>query len=101
MFGRYFNSLGLCMICTALLREFTMAEIEHFCDPSDKSHPKFETVKDIELTLYSACNQMDGRLPEKRAIGDAVKAVRCAPHLLLFILFPVYFHLCIFHRRLR
>ncbi|MPC33173.1 Glycine--tRNA ligase [Portunus trituberculatus] len=23
------------------VREFTMAEIEHFCDPDDKSHPKF------------------------------------------------------------
>lgn len=21
-----------------------MAEIEHFCDPEDKSHPKFESV---------------------------------------------------------
>lgn len=24
------------------VREFTMAEIEHFCDPNDKAHPKFE-----------------------------------------------------------
>jgi glycyl-tRNA synthetase len=24
------------------VREFTMAEIEHFCDPENKSHPKFE-----------------------------------------------------------
>ena len=23
------------------VREFTMAEIEHFVDPEDKSHPKF------------------------------------------------------------
>jgi len=52
-----------------------MAEIEHFCDPSDKSHPKFDTVKDIEVTLYSACNQMSGELPEKKKIGDAVKMV--------------------------
>jgi len=52
-----------------------MAEIEHFCDPSDKSHPKFDSVKDIEVTLYSACNQMDGELPEQRKIGDAVKMV--------------------------
>lgn len=26
------------------VREFTMAEIEHFCDPEDKSHPKFDEV---------------------------------------------------------
>lgn len=43
------------------VREFTMAEIEHFCDPNDKSHPKFETVKDIGMLLYSACNQKIGR----------------------------------------
>jgi len=58
-----------------------MAEIEHFCDPSDKSHPKFDGVKDIEVTLYSACNQMSGELPEKRKIGDAVKLVcSCSNH---------------------
>merc|ERR1719361_1275465 len=42
------------------VREFTMAEIEHFCDPEDKSHPKFNRVADTEMSLYSACNQMDG-----------------------------------------
>ncbi|XP_069119560.1 glycine--tRNA ligase-like [Argopecten irradians] len=56
------------------VREFTMAEIEHFCDPELKStHPKFDSVADIELTLYSACNQMDGKAPERKKIGDAVK----------------------------
>jgi len=56
-----------------------MAEIEHFCDPSDKSHPKFDGVKDVEVTLYSACNQMSGEFPEKKKIGDAVKMV-CKQH---------------------
>ncbi|XP_033325114.1 glycine--tRNA ligase isoform X1 [Megalopta genalis] len=54
------------------VREFTMAEIEHFCDPNDKSHPKFETVKDLSLLLYSACNQMDGKSAQRVTIGDAV-----------------------------
>lgn len=57
-----------------------MAEIEHFCDPSDKRHPKFDLVKDTELMLYSASNQMNGQLPEKRAVGDAVKMVSEATH---------------------
>ena len=57
-------------------REFTMAEIEHFCDPKDKSHPKFDSVKDLEVTLYSACNQMEGKLPETWTIGKAVEQVR-------------------------
>ncbi|XP_005092204.1 glycine--tRNA ligase [Aplysia californica] len=56
------------------VREFTMAEIEHFCDPTDKSHAKFPKVADILMTLYSGCNQMDGKPPEKVTIGEAVKS---------------------------
>ncbi|XP_045472808.1 glycine--tRNA ligase isoform X2 [Harmonia axyridis] len=54
------------------VREFTMAEIEHFVDPQQKNHPKFDEVKDTELVLYSACNQMDGKAAEKKTIGQAV-----------------------------
>ncbi|KAK5646462.1 hypothetical protein RI129_004926 [Pyrocoelia pectoralis] len=54
------------------VREFTMAEIEHFCDPNDKRHPKFENVENVELLLYSACNQMDGMGAERKTIGEAV-----------------------------
>ncbi|VDK52894.1 unnamed protein product [Anisakis simplex] len=54
------------------VREFTMCEIEHFVDPNNKSHPKFAKVANYELTLFSACNQMDGRPAEVCAIGDAV-----------------------------
>ncbi|GJQ70276.1 Aats-gly [Trypoxylus dichotomus] len=54
------------------VREFTMAEIEHFCDPNDKKHPKFNDIRDTNLLLYSACNQMDGKPPEKHTIGSAV-----------------------------
>ncbi|KAL1116446.1 hypothetical protein AAG570_004920 [Ranatra chinensis] len=54
------------------VREFTMAEIEHFCDPADKNHPKFSSVADTQMTLYSACRQMDGRPAEVTTIGKAV-----------------------------
>lgn len=57
------------------VREFTMAEIEHFCDPREKDHPKFVNVKDQVLLLYSACNQMDGKSAANITIGDAVKTV--------------------------
>lgn len=57
------------------VREFTMAEIEHFCDPVEKSHPKFDAVKDTVMLLYSACNQMDGKSASQVKIGDAVKTV--------------------------
>ena len=54
------------------VREFTMAEIEHFLDPSDKTHPKFDSVRDVEVSLYSASNQMDGKSVVKTTIGKAV-----------------------------
>lgn len=52
------------------VREFTMCEIEHFCDT--KEHPKFETVKDTKMLLYSANNQEQGKSAEIMTIGDAV-----------------------------
>jgi len=52
-----------------------MAEIEHFCEKDLKDHPKFDTVKDLQVTLYSACNQMEGKLPEEKTIGQAVGQV--------------------------
>lgn len=56
------------------VREFTMAEIEHFCDPDLKDHPKFVDVADYEMALYSACNQMDGKSASRITIGEAVKS---------------------------
>lgn len=54
------------------VREFTMAEIEHFCDPNDKSHGKFEILKGTELSLYSAACQMEGKSVFKTSVGQAV-----------------------------
>ncbi|XP_074658814.1 glycine--tRNA ligase-like [Tubulanus polymorphus] len=54
------------------VREFTMAEIEHFCDPDEKDHPKFADVADLKMNLYSACNQMDGKGVEVCTVADAV-----------------------------
>lgn len=56
------------------VREFTMAEVEHFCDPADKSHPKFSSVASVSMTLYSADNQMGGQPAKSVVIGDAVKS---------------------------
>ncbi|KAI6184565.1 Diadenosine tetraphosphate synthetase [Aphelenchoides bicaudatus] len=55
------------------VREFTMCEIEHFLDPSDKSHPRFERYANMELTLYSAKNQEDGKDAEVLKIGQAIE----------------------------
>jgi glycyl-tRNA synthetase len=57
------------------VREFTMAEIEHFVDASDKSHPKFADIEHVEVTLYSAKNQVSGQPTETVTIGNAVRSV--------------------------
>jgi glycyl-tRNA synthetase len=50
-----------------------MAEIEHFVDPQDKSHPKFGELADTVLPLWSAQEQEDGKKdPTPMRIGDAV-----------------------------
>ena len=57
------------------VREFLMAEIEHFVDPqSGKKHPKFQTVKDVKLPLLSRSTQQDGgSTPTFITIGEAVQ----------------------------
>jgi glycyl-tRNA synthetase len=35
------------------VREFQMAEIEHFVDPLNKTHPKFKSVAHIKLPLIN------------------------------------------------
>ncbi|PRQ73937.1 hypothetical protein AAT19DRAFT_15504 [Rhodotorula toruloides] len=56
------------------VREFTMAEIEHFVDPLDKAHERFESVKDIKLRLLPKDVQAEGRTDiSEMTIGEAVK----------------------------
>ncbi|KAI3945747.1 hypothetical protein MKW98_023021 [Papaver atlanticum] len=52
-------------------REFTLAEIEHFVDPEDKSHPKFSEVVDLELLMFPREEQMPGKDTVKLRLGDA------------------------------
>ncbi|KAF7669289.1 hypothetical protein LDENG_00203290 [Lucifuga dentata] len=55
------------------VREFTMAEIEHFVDPNEKVHPKFSNVADLEITLYSSKAQTSGQSAQIMKLGDAVE----------------------------
>uniref|UniRef100_A0A8B9ETR5 Glycine--tRNA ligase n=1 Tax=Anser cygnoides TaxID=8845 RepID=A0A8B9ETR5_ANSCY len=55
------------------VREFTMAEIEHFVDPSEKSHPKFQNVADLNILLYSSKAQVSGQSAHIMRLGDAVQ----------------------------
>lgn len=55
------------------VREFTMAEIEHYVDPLDKKHARFNEVKDIVLTLLPKGIQSEGRTDlTQMSVGDAV-----------------------------
>ncbi|CAM8878337.1 unnamed protein product [Rhodiola kirilowii] len=54
------------------VREFTLAEIEHFVDPDDKSHPKFEEVANLEFLMFPRDDQVSGKAAKKMNIGEAV-----------------------------
>lgn len=56
------------------VREFLMAEVEHFVDPqSGKKHPKFASVRDVKLPLLSRSTQTNGgSTPDVVTIGEAV-----------------------------
>ncbi|XP_022600004.1 glycine--tRNA ligase-like [Seriola dumerili] len=55
------------------VREFTMAEIEHFVDPKEKVHPKFSKVADLEILLFSSRAQTSGQPAQIMRLGDAVE----------------------------
>jgi glycyl-tRNA synthetase len=54
------------------VREFCMAEIEHFVDPRDKSHPNFASVAQKELVLFSREAQLGSGKTCTKAVGNAV-----------------------------
>jgi len=57
------------------VREFLMAEIEHFVDPEGgKKHGRFHEVEEVELSLLDQGTQMSGHTTIKRtSVGQAVK----------------------------
>ncbi|XP_055388735.1 glycine--tRNA ligase-like [Condylostylus longicornis] len=57
------------------VREFQMAEIEHFVDPKDKSHSKFSDVAELKLPLFPKKNQLsDGKIIRNITIREAVES---------------------------
>eukprot|EP00172_Hildenbrandia_rubra_P002650 Plantae.Rhodophyta-Hildenbrandia_rubra.ctg3656.p1 GENE.Plantae.Rhodophyta-Hildenbrandia_rubra.ctg3656~~Plantae.Rhodophyta-Hildenbrandia_rubra.ctg3656.p1 ORF type:complete len:461 (+),score=89.06 Plantae.Rhodophyta-Hildenbrandia_rubra.ctg3656:636-2018(+) len=55
------------------VREFQQAEIEHFVHPDHKDHPKFCTVKDVEVSLYGREQQVTTFKAVKAILGKAVE----------------------------
>ncbi|KAK9436189.1 glycyl-tRNA synthetase 1 [Metarhizium brunneum] len=58
------------------VREFLMAEIEHFVDPhGGKKHHRFHEVEDVVLLLLDRDTQLSGKTDTKRVtVGEAVKS---------------------------
>ena len=58
------------------VREFLMAEIEHFVDPQGgKKHSRFSEVEDVEMVLLDRDTQLSGKTQTKAVkIGEAVKS---------------------------
>lgn len=57
------------------VREFLMAEIEHFVDPESKDHAKFEEVKDVTLNFLPRSVQQAGKTEcVTQTIGAAVES---------------------------
>lgn len=54
------------------VREFTMAEIEHFVNPKQKDHPKFESIADTQLPLLPQEQQAHAGSPVPMTIREAV-----------------------------
>ncbi|ONI29784.1 hypothetical protein PRUPE_1G214600 [Prunus persica] len=54
------------------VREFTLAEIEHFVDPEDKSHPKFSEVAELEFLMFPRELQMSGESAKAIRLDEAV-----------------------------
>ncbi|KAF5932810.1 hypothetical protein HYC85_028981 [Camellia sinensis] len=54
------------------VREFTLAEIEHFVDPDDKSHPKFSEVSNLEFLMFPREDQVSGQSARTIRLGEAV-----------------------------
>lgn len=55
------------------VREFEMAEIEHFVNPTQKEHPRFVEVADLKMQLLSRQDQGGEDIPKTLSIGEAVR----------------------------
>jgi glycyl-tRNA synthetase len=70
-----------------------VAEIEHFIDPNDKTHPKFETIANLEIQLYSAENQVNGKSAQLIRLNDAVQSKLINSETLAYFIGRIYLFL--------
>ena len=73
------------------VREFTMAEIEHYVDPEDKAHERFHEVRDVVLELLDRHTQSAGHTTiTSMTIGEAVDKGVVANETLGYFLARIY-----------
>lgn len=76
------------------VREFTMAEIEHYVDPLDKRHERFGEVRDVVLDLLDRHTQEAGETTITRVtIGEAVDKGIVANETLGYFVARIYLFL--------
>lgn len=69
------------------VREFTMAEIEHYVDPQDKRHDKFHEIENHKIKLLPRSVQSEGRTDIiELTIGEAVDQQIVDNHTLAYFL---------------
>ncbi|KAK1766847.1 glycyl-tRNA synthetase 1 [Phialemonium atrogriseum] len=57
------------------VREFLMAEIEHYVDPENKDHPRFDEVREVELPLLNKETQLSGKTTlQTMTVEQAIKS---------------------------
>ncbi|KAK9846036.1 hypothetical protein WJX84_001354 [Apatococcus fuscideae] len=76
------------------VREFTQAEIEHFCNPDAKDHPKFQSIAREQPLLFSRALQMsEEKQPQAMQLGDAVSQSIIANQTLAYFIGRTYLFL--------
>ncbi|KAH3684142.1 hypothetical protein WICPIJ_004872 [Wickerhamomyces pijperi] len=76
------------------VREFLMAEIEHFVDPENKKHERFDEVKDIKLTFLPKEVQQSGSTQVTvTTVGEAVSSGLVDNETLGYFLARIYLFL--------
>ena len=77
------------------VREFLMAEIEHYVDPNEKSHPRFSEVADtVSLRFLDRHIQQSGKTTVvTKTVGEAVKEGMVDNETLGYFLARIYLFL--------
>eukprot|EP00939_MAST-03C_sp_MAST-3C-sp1_P000338 g338.t1 len=77
------------------VREFCMAEIEHFVHPEEKQHPRFVLVADDKLPLFPQSNQLgDGKIRRDISLKEAVSKKIIDNETLAYFMARTYAFLC-------